>query len=384
MSPCVIENKNLASIKRQGDYRSLTTPATVACKPLKIFGAHSLEMNLERKLPARSIATVRNCLVSGQSAALFTRGWLHRATHWAVLPEVSLGNAAGNYAEFFGRHRSGWTFNVNPTLNPQRQVKRGVLIGSRYSFNHFHFVCDTLIRALIADEAAPDTRTWPLVITEGSYQQSQFIRTLFPEREIIVLTSNELILFNELLVPVASSFSPDDPNSARLAVYDVPYIKDLQIRLMGSNPGQVPDPTNILFVKRKFYQAPNGEIARTILNQDEVISFLDGFGAIAISPEEMSFSDQRELFHSANTVVAMAGAALANAVFCRPGTNIIIICQDRNVFPEYFCLMLEELGLRVSVVASKGVQGSSHHPSHLSVIVDIADLRDALNWCNIG
>ncbi len=364
---------------QDGTFRALPTQASVECKPFPIFGRAGFSLNMRRPLPARSVSTIKNAIVHGQSAALFTLKRLNKAVHWAALPELSLDLYAANYSPFFEKVVGGWRFSPAPDLSPSRSIGRGVLIGSRFSFNYFHFATDSLIRALIADSAL-GVSDWPVVITETVPQISQLIRMLFPGREIMSLASDELVQFEELIVPISSSFSPDDPLETPKSVLDAPYLKELRLRLADSNGKNASERSRILYIKRPHYVSPEGVLARTIFNQDEVIEFVQQMGATVVSPENLNVETQRQLFGNADIVIGMAGSALANTIFCRPGASVILICQDEIVSPEYFGLMFGELGLTYAVVACPAIANSNPHPAHRSVTVDIAALRQALEF----
>jgi hypothetical protein len=168
---------------RNGRYSSLPTPDYAECKPFEIFGEANFNSNMRRHLPTRSLSLVKNGLVHGQSAALFTLDGFGRADHWSVLPELALNLDAGNYSRFFEKGPMGWRFAANPMLRPTKQYEKGVLIGSRYSFNFFHFICDSLVRTLIADEVS-EFDGWPLVITPSAPQIVEIARMLCPQREM--------------------------------------------------------------------------------------------------------------------------------------------------------------------------------------------------------
>jgi len=194
-----------------------------------------------------------------------------------------------------------------------------------------------------------------------------------------MLEPDELVHFDNLLVPISSSFSPDDPNLTPAAVVDAPYLPALQARLAEPKPRSRSSGKRIIYLRRLHYVAPDGSMARTIVNQDEVIATVEKFGAAVMSPEAMSAGEQRATFHDADLVVSMAGSALANAVFCRPGTTVLVICQNQIVSPEYFGIVFDALGLNYVVVACPPVPGTNPHVSHRSVMVDIDVLREALD-----
>lgn len=360
---------------RAGRFAALPTPEQVECQPFRIFGESHFTLHMKRPLPRRSISTIANCLVHGESAALLTLESFGRAVHWSALPELSLGGFSANYSRFFEQKRNRWRFPSNPKLSPTRRFEKGVLIGSRFSFNYFHFMLDSLVRALIADEHG--FSDWPVVITKSPYQIAELVDLFSPGREIITLEPDDLAHFDNLVVPVSSSFSPDDPRLTTASVSDVPYLPELRSRLQGTPTGTESSGGKVLYLKRPVYAAPAGSIPRTIANQDEVIDCVESLGATVISPEAMSAREQRAALRDADVVISMAGSALANAVFCRPGATIILICQNAVVSPEYFGIVFDALGLNYIVVACPPVAGSNSHASHLSVTVDTKLLRRA-------
>ena len=58
-------------------------------------------------------------------------------------------------------------------------------------------------------------------------------------------------------------------------------------------------------------------------------------GYALVRPEILSWLDQASLFASANRIIAPHGGALANLIFCRPGTEIVEL-MNRNYANPYF------------------------------------------------
>ncbi len=84
-----------------GTFTALPTEASVERKSFPIFGRAGFSLNMQRPLPTRSVSTINNCIVHGQSAALFTLDGPGKAVHWAALPKLALDLHAGNYSPFF-------------------------------------------------------------------------------------------------------------------------------------------------------------------------------------------------------------------------------------------------------------------------------------------
>lgn len=67
-------------------------------------------------------------------------------------------------------------------------------------------------------------------------------------------------------------------------------------------------------------------------------------GYVLVRPEKLSWLEQASLFASANRIIAPHGGALANLIFCRPGTEIIEL-MSRGYANPYFEVLSQNLGL---------------------------------------
>ena len=85
-----------------------------------------------------------------------------------------------------------------------------------------------------------------------------------------------------------------------------------------------------LFIRR----APGWNRGRALLNQEQVCERLAACGFDAIDPGTMTLEQQIAAFRGADHVVGVSGAAMANIVFCKPGTRITMIVPGR--FPDTF------------------------------------------------
>ena len=63
-------------------------------------------------------------------------------------------------------------------------------------------------------------------------------------------------------------------------------------------------------------------------NRAEMIEALKPLGFTAIQPEKLSFDEQALTFAEAEMIVCEFGAAMANVMFCRPGTKIVEIIAE--------------------------------------------------------
>jgi hypothetical protein len=83
--------------------------------------------------------------------------------------------------------------------------------------------------------------------------------------------------------------------------------------------------------------------SRNITNRPAMIEALKPLGFTAVQPEKLSFDEQVLLFAGADILVCEFGAAMANAMFCRPGTKIVEIIAEGQHDPwsSHLCAMLE-------------------------------------------
>lgn len=94
-------------------------------------------------------------------------------------------------------------------------------------------------------------------------------------------------------------------------------------------------------IARKLYIKRNNEQKRYFLNEEEIMEFLEAQGFEVISPEMWSVREQAAIFGSADIVVGN-GAALANSLFCCPGTVVLEIQPHhaQSIWVRNLCLHL--------------------------------------------
>lgn len=90
---------------------------------------------------------------------------------------------------------------------------------------------------------------------------------------------------------------------------------------------------------RRLYLSREGAAIRKVTNEPAVVAMLSRYGFESVEPGSVPFSRQAGLFRSAAVIVAPHGAALANLMFCRPGTRVL------EFFPADF---VDDCYLRIS------------------------------------
>ena len=87
---------------------------------------------------------------------------------------------------------------------------------------------------------------------------------------------------------------------------------------------------------RLYVRRPEG-VRRGISNEAELLPLLEAADIEPVAMEGRSIREQAGLLARADVVVGPHGAALTNAVFCRPGTELVELLS-RHVYPYYYGL----------------------------------------------
>lgn len=87
---------------------------------------------------------------------------------------------------------------------------------------------------------------------------------------------------------------------------------------------------------KRIYIKRNSD-GKNLINKNQIEQILKNNGFIFIEPEKISFKSQFNYFKSANIIIATSGAAMANMIFCEPGTKIgILIGKSLRVSYGYW------------------------------------------------
>ncbi len=109
----------------------------------------------------------------------------------------------------------------------------------------------------------------------------------------------------------------------------------------------VPNANNIYVGRRRWTAEMNGY--RALENESDLIERLAKIGYSEINPECLPPEQQIALFGSARRVVALGGAGLFNAVFCKLGTKIVDIESNRDHLDNH-STMLSSIGVDYGII----------------------------------
>lgn len=177
------------------------------------------------------------------------------------------------------------------------------LKGGRYFGNYYHWWIDEIPRLQALQHVGPV----PAVTVPSAYpsQLVELVQKLVSEGVRIRQADhrNESVHAREFLFlpPVTEDYCGYLPSS---------FISNLRRNVIQTISPNRADETN-----RRYYVSRNGSTKRCVLNEQEVIGFLEGYGFEDIRPETLSQKEQIRRFSRAEWIVGAHGAGLTNMMF---------------------------------------------------------------------
>lgn len=175
---------------------------------------------------------------------------------------------------------------------------------------YFHWLIDILPRIELLRVAGIDFAKIDYFYV-NSYQQNFQKETLnilgIPAHKIIEADAHPHIQASQLIAPSFPSYLG----------WSSPWIIDFLRRTFLTDQALNNHTFKRLYISR---QKANH---RRVFNETEVENLLREYGFMTVYLEGMSVQDQVALFANVDVVIAPHGSALANTIFCRPGTKVL-------------------------------------------------------------
>ena len=206
-------------------------------------------------------------------------------------------------------------------------VVMSLLTGGGGNNNYWHWLLDVIPRIHILEKANIfdnniDYYLFPdlmrkfqgetldiLNIHHKKRLSSRHIRHLVADE--IIVTSHPYNLLNNPYI-----------DSLQIPTWIVDYLKNKFLKICLKETSLTSFPQKI-FINRK-----DGHSARYLTNNSEVEKNLKKFEFSSLTMSDFSFSDQVALFHNAEQIVGLHGAAFANTIFCKPKTKVVEMRPD--------------------------------------------------------
>lgn len=220
--------------------------------------------------------------------------------------------------------RSGKFFRTTRVVTVDRPVI--LLDCGPKNANFFHFWADSLSKFLFIDEPEVQARLPAYLIHSQSLAPWQV--------DVIQRATGACV---ELL-EVDPLTRVEPPLFVSLPPYGVsgedflPDVDELRrIREWSSSLSSPEIPETRLYISRRLAKR------RRLLNEDEIVEMLDGFGFRELRLEEHSVAAQIEAFRSAEFIVAPHGAGLIHLLHARPGARLLEIFTGKlGSYPRHY------------------------------------------------
>ena len=272
-----------------------------------------------------------------------------------------------------------WQYALSaPTLNGQAFVARnlrtresineGICAFGRADENWFHWIMETLPRALYLDSVVD--KSVPFLMREGLPSPMRQSLEALSSRPIKLVTPNAATRVRRLhgtlmRSPVLDSVWPDNlqyyPN--RLAIQ---LVKDaVNSKITGSETK----------AKDKVSHLRNST-TRRILNKEHVAALLKSQGFRETPFFNDSFEQQVRSQRQAAIFVCQGGAGLVNALFLPPQTPVVILSSTNQRQDIFWTRVLQHYGVKPLVARTRSMHGSdSRENPHADFSVDTSSLE---------
>ena len=207
----------------------------------------------------------------------------------------------------------------------ESSVERGLLAAAQGATNWYHWLIEILPTIMLMQNLPTDYDHYPLLVPEEILARSPFRETLdlfIGTRPVIGLDRDTTYHVGEMVVippPVSGPFNMHDHQ------WPVPQDYVNNIGVMQQFRTQTLDRLGVTYdgngLKRLFLARPPR--ARSY-NQYDILEVARAKGFEIMHPERLSFREQVQIMYNADFVAGPTGAAWANSVFMRPGTQSLI------------------------------------------------------------
>ncbi len=201
-----------------------------------------------------------------------------------------------------------------------------VILAGLLNYVYFHWLFDILprIHLLNLSGIAPESIDYFVVNNKLPFQRETLQILGIAENQIIEVATSHHIQAKKLIVP---SF----PGTiAWMPKWACDYLK--------KSLHQLNLPSLALKNKKRIYISRNKSTNRRLINEEEIIDFLQQYDFEVVNLESMSVRQQADLLSQAEVVISPHGSGLSNLVFCQKGTKVIEILSPFYVYHCYWLI----------------------------------------------
>ncbi|MDF2803946.1 MAG: glycosyltransferase like family protein [Anaerocolumna sp.] len=329
--------KNKYIVIEEEQYRDVWKP--------RYFGSCEKEEKKQFLSPEIYIAELENVRVIGESAAIIAAEY--------CLYDMAASDKDNRYDLRFSSFKAiDKNYVILGSENSNQIIEEAISLLGTAAFNYYHAAVELLSRIQYID-SFEEYRSIPLLIDEvilNTPQYADILKILNKfNHPIILIKKNNMHRVKRLVFPSYNTWMPINiregetliPEDFLIASSAIKYLRENVLAGKESNVGY-----RKIFISRK-----NSSNVR-LCNEEDVIDLFKQYGFEVIYPEELSFSEQAEIFSKAEYVAGTSGAAFTNVIYCPQNATIISIAPKKYNFYLYSTIS-RLLGLECSFLDAK-------------------------------
>jgi tetratricopeptide (TPR) repeat protein len=271
-------------------------------------------------------------------------------------------------------------------LPPLEKIDGTVAVLAGLSGNvYFHWMVDILPRIEILHRWGVNLEEidWFLVNSCQQPFQRETLKALgIPEYKIIESDRHPYIQAKNLIVPSFSGYL------GWLSTQGLEFLRRVFSREQSSKLPESCARESKNTHPERIYISRNKCSYRRVINEEQVIDFLSGFGFVPVLLESMTLNEQIALFAGAKVIIAPHGSGLTNIIFCSPGTKVIELTSP-NYIRHYYWAIGQQLNLEHYYVTGENFecypirQLMYQNPLTEDILVNLKDLKIMLGNVNV-
>jgi capsular polysaccharide biosynthesis protein len=230
-------------------------------------------------------------------------------------------------------------------------VPRAATFVDASASNYAHWLTEVLPRIALFRRQKSLNHV-PIAINEGLHKNimESLALCVGSDCEIITLPAGRALLVDELYVTSVVGYVPFDRRTNKLDGHSHGRFSPNALNALRDQLSFVTLATSSEFWPERIFLRRNSH-ARKLVNESEIEALVVSHGYSIVEPEKLSFSQQIKLFANAKVILGPAGAALANAVFCRSGAHVgILSSKHKSMSYGYWVAILDPLDIHVSYI----------------------------------
>jgi capsular polysaccharide biosynthesis protein len=224
-------------------------------------------------------------------------------------------------------------------------LDNGILATGRLSASYYHCLIESLADLLHVIENDCAAKNRPLIVDPRTPSTIiEAIEALVPGVHYAYSAADGGLFVKDLLVPTRTNTLIDSRSSRFEAIFPAPdrvaRIRERALSACGATTNGA----------RRVLIARSADLGRGITNPEVLIAAANNFALEIVDPSAMSFHEQVKLFSESELVVAQAGGALTNILFCPDRAKIISLVGESSLTDPGFRNLASVAGCEYTVV----------------------------------